>query len=164
MLTIRLATADDGPEVARIYVDSWNLGFGELMPPAVLDDGRVVRWSNTLAEGNWWVAEVEGIIAGLVGIGASRDPADPELGELDTIAVDPPYWRHGVGTALMTKALEQLATTYPEAILWTLANYPRGQNFYAETGWTLTGTTRDDGHQVCYRRVFRSSTPRVHRH
>jgi GNAT superfamily N-acetyltransferase len=77
---------------------------------------------------------------------------DPALGELDTIAVDPPYWRHGVGTALVQKAVDELRSDYDEAILWTLANYPRGQNFYARTGWTLTGVTRDNGHQVSYRR------------
>ncbi|WP_166658583.1 GNAT family N-acetyltransferase [Kribbella sp. VKM Ac-2571] len=155
MVTVRPAGADDGPTVARIYVDSWNEGFGELMPAAVLDGGRIARWSETLAGGNWWVAEVDGTVAGFVGIGASRDPIDPELGELDTIAVDSPYWRQGVGTALMHEALEHLAAQYDEAIVWTLANYPQGQKFYTKTGWTLSGSTRDDGRQVSYRRRFR---------
>jgi hypothetical protein len=93
MLSIRPATADDGPEVARIYVDSWNAGFGDLMPAAVLDDSRIARWPETLARGNWWIAEIDDVIAGFVGIGPSRDPLDPDLGELDTIAVDPPHWR-----------------------------------------------------------------------
>ncbi|WP_166680163.1 GNAT family N-acetyltransferase [Kribbella pratensis] len=145
----------DGSDVARVYVDSWNDGFGELMPAAVLDDGRIARWSETLAGGNWWVAEVDGTVAGFVGIGASRDPIDPELGELDTIAVDSPYRRQGVGTALMHEAVEHLAAHYDEAIVWTLANYPQGQEFYAKTGWTLSGSTRDDGRQVSYRRRFR---------
>jgi hypothetical protein len=39
--------------------------------------------------------------------------------------------------------------------VWTLANYPQGQEFYAKTGWTLSGSTRDDGRQVSYRRRFR---------
>ncbi|HZX04738.1 GNAT family N-acetyltransferase [Kribbella sp.] len=155
MLTIRAAVGGDGPEVARVYVDSWNDGFGELMPVAVLDERRVARWTETVAGGNWWVAEVDGVLAGFVGIGPSRDPVDPALGELDTIAVDRPYWRQGVGTALMTKALEELGKQYDEAILWTLANYPQAQNFYLKTGWTLTTHTRDEGHQVSYRRSFR---------
>jgi GNAT superfamily N-acetyltransferase len=155
MLTVRPARAADGPTVARIYVDSWNDGFGELMPVAVLDDGRIARWSATLADGNWWVAEVDGSIAGFVGIGPSRDPIDPELGELDTIAVDPPYWRRGVGTALMAKALEELAAQYDQAILWTLANYPQGQTFYTRTGWTQSPESRDDGRQIAYRRRFK---------
>lgn len=155
MVMIRLGVGGDGAEVARVYVDSWNAGFGELMPVAVLDEGRVARWSATVADGNWWVAEVDGALAGFVGIGASRDPVDPELGELDTIAVDPPHWRTGVGTALMQRALEGLGARYDEAILWTLANYPQGQTFYAKTGWTLSAASRDNGHQVQYRRSFR---------
>ncbi|WP_272955096.1 GNAT family N-acetyltransferase [Kribbella shirazensis] len=67
----------------------------------------------------------------------------------------PPYWRAGVGTALMQKALEELAATYPAAILRTLADYPQAQNFYVKTGWTLTNQTRDHGHQICYHRRFR---------
>ena len=84
------------------------------MPPIVLDEGRVARWAGELAEGDWWVAEYDGVVAGLVGVCPSRDPLDPPLGELDTIAVDPPYWRTGIGTALMHKALDELAAGYPE--------------------------------------------------
>ncbi|MET9314754.1 GNAT family N-acetyltransferase [Kribbella sp. NPDC003505] len=164
MLTIRSAGDGDAPEIARMYVDAWNAGFGDLMPTAVLDDARVARWSETLADGDWWVAEIDGVMAGFVGIGPSRDPIDPELGELDTITVDVPYWRQGVGTALLHKAVEELGAQYDEAILWTLANYPQAQNFYTKNGWTLTDTTRDNGHQVSYRRTFRSSTPKAHTH
>ncbi|NIK62361.1 hypothetical protein BJY22_008078 [Kribbella shirazensis] len=55
----------------------------------------------------------------------------------------------------MQKALEELAATYPAAILRTLADYPQAQNFYVKTGWTLTNQTRDHGHQICYHRRFR---------
>ncbi|WUJ75111.1 GNAT family N-acetyltransferase [Kribbella soli] len=154
MLTIRSATRADAPRVVQIYVDSWNDGFGDLMPPIEVSDARIARWTETLADGNWWVAELDDTIAGLVGIGPSRDPIDPALGELDTIAVDPAHWRQGVGKSLMHKALQALEATYPEAILWTLANYPQGQTFYESTGWTLDGNTRDNGHQVSYRRRF----------
>ena len=154
MPTIRSATRADAARVVQIYVDSWNAGFGDLMPPIEVSDARIARWSDTLADGNWWVAEVDDTIAGVVGIGPSRDPIDPDLGELDTIAVDPAYWRQGVGKALMQKALQALATTYPEAILWTLANYPQGQHFYESTGWTLHGVSRANGHQLSYRHRF----------
>src|SRR5262245_49657396 len=154
MVSIRPAGVDDAARVTQIYVDSWNAGFGDLMPPAVLDDARIARWAGDLAAGKWWVAERDGIIAGFTGIGPSRDPIDPQLGELDTIAVDPPYWRTGVGTALMDKAIVELAADYPEAILWTLAIYPQGQRFYEATGWHVDGNTRANGTQVSYRRRF----------
>jgi N-acetylglutamate synthase-like GNAT family acetyltransferase len=152
-ISIRHATGEDAARVTQIYVDSWNLGLGELMPQIALDDGRISRWVKDLTTGpaTWCVAEYDGSVAGLVGIGPSRDPVDPRLGELDTIAVDPPYWRSGIGTRLMHVALQALAAGYPEAILWTLANYPRGQRFYESTGWHLDGASRDNGHQVSYR-------------
>ncbi|MEV0291233.1 GNAT family N-acetyltransferase [Kribbella sp. NPDC050820] len=153
-IAIRPALVEDAPRITQIYVDSWNAGFGELMPPAVLDDARIARWAGDLTAGRWWVAEQDGVIAGFTGICPSRDPIDPHLGELDTIAVDPPYWRSGVGTALMNTALEALAAAYPEAILWTLANYPQGQRFYESTGWHPDGQTRADGHQLAYRQTF----------
>ncbi|MEU8225836.1 GNAT family N-acetyltransferase [Kribbella sp. NPDC048915] len=151
MTSIRPADPADAGEIARVYVASWNQGFGELMPPAVLTAERVARWRETVAGGNWWVAEYDGEFAGFVGIGDSRDPVEAGLGELDTIAVDPAYWRHGVGTALLRKALGELAAQYDQAILWTLADYPQGQNFYVKSGWTLTDTTRADGTQLMYR-------------
>ena len=97
------------------------------------------RWKDDLAQPvphRWWVAEHEGSIVGLVGIGPSRDPVDPELGELDSIAVDPPYWRKGIGKALISLALQHLVSDgYREAIVWTVEGYERGIAFYEAMGW-----------------------------
>jgi N-acetylglutamate synthase-like GNAT family acetyltransferase len=157
-MSIRGARVGDAGRVAWVYVESWNLGFGDLMPPLTLDDGWVGRWAADLAGGNtlWWVAEHDGVVAGFVGIGPSRDPVDAGLGELDTIAVDPARWRAGVGTALMQTALAGLAdAAFDEAILWTLAGYERGQRFYRSTGWVADGGQRDNGHQVSFRHSLR---------
>jgi GNAT superfamily N-acetyltransferase len=153
---IRPATVADAVDVARIYVDSWNLGFGELMPCRDVTPELIGHWRQDLAKPaphRWWVAELGGAVVGLAGIGPSRDPIDSELGELDTIAVEPSRWRSGIGRRLMSVALDHLvADGYREAVLWTLARYPRGQQFYAATGWKLDGGTRDHGRQVRYRR------------
>lgn len=151
----------DGLRVAEIYVASWNAGFGELMPTLVLDDERVERWASDLTEGagQWWVATVAGEVVGFCGIGPSRDPVDPSLGELDTIAVEPGYWRRGVGATLMRTALEALAAFgYRKAIVWTLANYPQGRHFYESAGWVRDGGTRDDGHQISLRHDLVATT------
>jgi GNAT superfamily N-acetyltransferase len=144
--------------VARIYIDSWNEGFGALMPARTLTPEVVARWERDLTVSprrHWWVAEVNEVIVGLIGICPSRDPLDPNLGELDTIAVDPAWWRAGVGRALMAVALRALeAAGYREAVLWTLANYAQGQRFYEATGWRVDGGVRDEGRQVCYRYCF----------
>ena len=83
-LTIRPATPTDVDEVTRIYIDSWNAGYGELLSRAdrTVTPGLVERWSHDLARPvphRWWVAERMGSIVGVVGIGPSRDPVDPDL-------------------------------------------------------------------------------------
>ncbi len=163
-MVVREARATDATEVARIYVESWNAGFGDLMGTIGLDDARVRRWENDLTNSRtrWWVAETaEDIhgpsrIVGLVGVGPSRDPVDPQLGELDTIAVDPTCWRGGVGAALMRTALGSLVESgYREAVLWTVTGYARGQAFYEATGWRRDGGIRDDGRQLSFRHSLR---------
>jgi N-acetylglutamate synthase-like GNAT family acetyltransferase len=150
---IRVAGPEDAEEVVRVYVESWNRGFGPRMPRIDADAARVERWRFDLAAPThrWWVAERQGVVVGVVGIGPSRDPVDAGLGELDTIAVGPSAWRTGVGCALMQVALRGLAEgPYREAILWTLVDYPQGEAFYAATGWIPNGRTRDGGSQASY--------------
>jgi N-acetylglutamate synthase-like GNAT family acetyltransferase len=153
-LTVRRALRADAEAVARIYVDSWSAGFGDLMGNRELDSELTGRWRVALGSPpphRWWVAERNRAIVGFAGIGPCRDPVDPHLGELDTIAVDPPCWRTGVGATLMSIAIRALsADGYREAILWTVAGYARGAAFYEATGWTPNGARRDNGRQVSY--------------
>ncbi len=157
-LKVRSADGEDALDITHVYVDSWNLGLSELMPQRSVTAELVQRWRRDLIKPvphRWWVAELEGSVVGFVGIGPGRDPVDPELGELDTIAVDPTCWCTGVGKALMTVALRYLsADGYREAVLWTLADYERGQRFYEAMGWRPDGGARAEGHQVRYRRVL----------
>lgn len=156
--TIRLAVSDDADTAARIYIDSWNEGFGELMSQAnrTVTADRVERWRHDLAQQvphRWWVAEHFGSLIGLAGIGPSRDPVDPQLGELYTIAIDPPYWRQGIGKSLISLALKHLVSDgYREAILWAVEGYERGIAFYEAMGWNRDGGVRDNGRQIRFRR------------
>jgi ribosomal protein S18 acetylase RimI-like enzyme len=156
---IRSAEVQDAPVVAAIYVESWNRGFSGLMPSRSLTEELITRWERALAKpraSRWWVAQVEGEVVGFVGIGLSRDPTTPRLGELDTIAVRPTRWRQGVGRALMAVAVNHLvADGYDEAILWTLSNYEPGDAFYRSTGWLPDSAERDEGRQIRYRRSLR---------
>jgi N-acetylglutamate synthase-like GNAT family acetyltransferase len=126
------------------------------MPQRRVTAELVGRWRQDLIKPvpqRWWVAELKGSIVGFVGIGPSRDPLDPTLGELDTIAVDPSYWRTGIGRILMSVALQHLtADDYHEAVLWTLAGYKRGQNFYEAMGRSLDGGARGLGRRYPLKR------------
>jgi GNAT superfamily N-acetyltransferase len=97
------------------------------------------------------VAEVDRTAVGFAGIGASRDPADPALGELDTIAVAPTHWRMGVGRALIRVAMRHLrADAYEAAILWTVRGLTGTEQFYRQMGWRSERVTRDGGRQGRY--------------
>lgn len=151
---IRPAVQDDAAIITQIYVRAWNNGFGSRMPQIEASPARIERWQHDLSNATptrWWVAEVQGEAVGFVGLGPSRDPVDPALGELDTIAVSPNTWRTGVGKALMRVALDRLRSDgYRSALLWTLSRYPQGESFYRANGWRLNGATRDGGNQVRY--------------
>jgi GNAT superfamily N-acetyltransferase len=152
-VTVRAAVAADAAAVARIDVEAGNAGFGDVLGARVLDDDRIARWARDLTTGpqRWWIAERAGRTIGFAGVGPSRDPVEPRLGELDTIAVDPICWRTGAGRALMTVALRHLADHFTGAILWTVAGVDRSLRFYAATGWAPTGATRDGGRQIAFR-------------
>lgn len=154
MVGLRTAVGDDAETVARIYIESWNDGFGHLLGVRRLDADVIERWRRALTvdDGNWTVAELDGIVVGIVGVGPSRDPIDPALGELDTIAVDPAHWRIGVGRRLMDHALGVLRVSWSQAILWTPENHERGHAFYRATGWIALGRSRRDGTEVAFGR------------
>ena len=153
-ISIRPATPDQADVIASIYVTSWNEGFGARMPHIKADPARVERWRSDLGPATptrWWIAARSATILGFVGIGPCRDPVQPGLGELDTIAVSPYAWHAGVGKALMATALEGLRRDgYESAALWTLNRYPLGERFYIATGWHLNGDTRNNTNQVRY--------------
>ena len=160
MIALRPAVTTDAHIVARIYIESWNQGFGHLLGMGELTPERVARWEHDLSDDgvDWTIAEADGVVVGFVGVGPSRDPVDPMLGELDTIAVDPAHWRVGIGRALMNHALAVLRSSWCTAILWTPARYERGHAFYRATGWELLHRTRADGQHVAFGRDL--SVPR----
>jgi GNAT superfamily N-acetyltransferase len=156
-ISLRPATPADAEEVAGVYVTSWNQAFADVAPLRVLDRDQVLRWGQDLAAGGtlWWLAEDEVGVVGFAGTGPSRDPVDPELGELDTIAVQPRAWRHGVGRALMDAAVNDLVGAgYDQAVLWTFARGAQARRFYEATGWRASGETRDSGSQMAFRRLL----------
>ena len=156
VVVLRRATPEDAPVIARIYIESWNKGFGHLMGLRKLSQDVVDRWALDLRSGaaEWIVAERDDAIVGFVGVCPSRDPADPELGEVNTIAVDPTTWESGVGRTLMDEAVRVLRERFKAAVVWTPADYERGHGFYRATGWAPLGSSRAGGQEVAFGRSF----------
>ena len=154
MATVRSACESDADDIARIYIDSWNHGFGHLTRYRSMTPERVERWRRDLRDPTvtWTVAEIDGVMVGFAGVGPCRDPIDETVGELETIAVDPSAWRRGIGRLLMEDALDRLRSTYSSAVLWTVADYERGHAFYRALGWVPLGWRRADGAEVAFGR------------
>jgi hypothetical protein len=82
---IRHVRREDVQEIVRIYIHSWNAGFGELMPTREITAEVVTQWTDDLTRPfphRWWVAEVNDRDVGFAGICPDRERIDPSLGEL----------------------------------------------------------------------------------
>ena len=134
-MLIRPAAPGDAEATARIHVDSWGAAY-TLEGPSFeqrLDQHRRFPPS--------FVAEVDGRIAGFVGVGASRD--DDADGELYVIYVDPTRWGAGVGRELIRAGEQRMRELgYRHVVLWVLDENPRARCFYEAAGWQLDGERR----------------------
>lgn len=134
-MLIRPATPEDAEATARIHVSSWAAAY-TLGGPSYEQRLDLHRRSPPS-----FVAEVDGRIAGFVGVGASRDPdAD---GELYVIYVDPAHWRTGIGRELIRAGEARMRELgYHRVVLWVLDENPRARRFYEAAGWQVDGFRR----------------------
>jgi len=143
---IRLARGDDAPAVERIRIGAWRVAYRDVLPAADLDAMPIDpgRWRARFESppDGWatFVAERDSTVIGFAAVGPSRD--EQGVGELYAIYVEPSAWSTGAGRALIVKAEEQLADTYPIATLWVLTANPRARRFYELAGWYPDGSVK----------------------
>jgi GNAT superfamily N-acetyltransferase len=146
---IRDSTAADADALAELWTAAARAGFQALLPPghplpsfdplrllAVLDDEGVT----TL------VADRDDELLGQTTFGTSRDSDAPATaGEVRSLFVRPPVWGGGVGSALLTRALEGLtAMGFAEATLWSFDANERANSFYERHGFERDGSEQRD--------------------
>jgi len=86
-----------------------------------------------ITAGRTVVAESAGQLLGFAVV-LAREDGDAEL---DGLFVEPTYWRHGLGRALVEQA-ERIATSDGAANLWVTAN-TRALGFYDSCGFVTVG-------------------------
>jgi GNAT superfamily N-acetyltransferase len=171
---VRQPEPGDASAVARAHIRAWKVGYRDLLPSEFLaglnEAAGAARWEQRLSEtttGNgepgveflvaeWRVnADQPFDLAGIATIGPVR-PSPRETfsstgtggtadGELWMINVRPDAWSCGVGTALLTSAVDRLVERGSTSlVLWVLRDNERARRFYEANGWVADGVTKTD--------------------
>jgi GNAT superfamily N-acetyltransferase len=152
-MLLRPAEPADAMDVARVHVRAWQVAYRKLLPDEYLDglkpEERAQRYTFGGTDPREPMTTVavddRGTIRGFATTCAARDADVPGHGELAAIHVDPDWWGHGVGQALLASARAHLLDSgFRRAILWVLVGNVRAERFYAQDGWKPDGSQRTD--------------------
>jgi len=156
-MLVRPAGSSDAREIARIHIQTWRTAYAGILPDGFLAgmdlDARIAMWlqiiEGRIAPTQTFVAVDEDGTAGFVSVGAYRPDegtaAEPGVGEIYAIYVDPDRWANGVGHALMETATGHLMVHgFREIRLWVYEANPRARTFYERCGFALDGEFTTD--------------------
>lgn len=149
-MRIRSAVASDAPAIARVHVRAWRESYRGLVPDATLDAldeaERRARWEDLFSRGTMtFVAEAGDDVVGFASVGAAREWAGPESGELYALYVLERAKRRGVGSALLAAGARRLlAEGHASMMLWVLARNASARAFYEASGGRVAGARVDD--------------------
>jgi GNAT superfamily N-acetyltransferase len=146
---VRRAVPEDAGSIAAVHVRTWQVAYRGLIPDEVLDGLSVPQrertWRQSLTGEEHpavYVAVEDTTVLGFCAVAApSRDDdADAGVAEIGAIYVDPDVWRRGVGRALMSAALSDLATDgWRWVTLWVFAENWQARDFYAQFSFEPDG-------------------------
>ena len=144
-MIVRRATPEDAPEIAKVHVRSWQLGYHGILPEAYLGalsvEKREAMWRQTVEKAvtEVWVAVEDDALLGFVSVANSRDSdTDSATGEVWAFYVQPQFWRRGAGRALWTEAEAYFKSAgYTEVTLWVLRDNERALSFYLHLGFMI---------------------------
>jgi GNAT superfamily N-acetyltransferase len=146
---LRPATPQDSEQIVDLQIAAWRSAFLPLLP----EDFEMPPRAQFLVMGQRAfeepgvgriVATAGGHVVGLVTHGPSRDEGAPSgVGEVRALFVHPDTWRAGIGTALVTSALDRLAEEgFAEVTLWSFRANEHANAFYERQGFVRDGTSQ----------------------
>jgi ribosomal protein S18 acetylase RimI-like enzyme len=149
---IRRARPEDADAIAAVHVRAWKTAFCGLLPQDYLDalrpEDRLGQWQEALSSSPWpvvLVGEEDGRVTGFVAVAPSGDAgAGDDVGEVQTVYLDPGAWGSGRGAMLLEAGLGELERTgFARATLWVLHSNERARRFYERHGWTADGAVKE---------------------
>jgi GNAT superfamily N-acetyltransferase len=153
-VTIRAGERSDADAITDVQVASWRAGYAHVFPDSILyaDDFDATRrafWRGwrfapghriavaTVPDGD----DGERVV-GFSSYGPERERARGYTGrgEVWAFYLHPDVWGSGVAPALIEHVEQRLlAEGFDAAVLWVLADNPRGRRFYERHGWAASG-------------------------
>lgn len=171
-VSVRSATPDDAPAIARVHWDSWLATYRDVFPSQSFDDFPLAErerlWQREAGLNadpsrrcRLLVAVRADAVAGFAHVGPYRVqphdlPDSGEDGELRAIYLAPALQRCGIGSALWAAARQTLREAGFGALrLWCIAGNP-AEAFYVAVGAQPIGSASFDAHgrtlrETCFR-------------
>ena len=143
----RLRSTDDRLAVSQIYEESWKYAYRGIIPQSYLDSIPQGKWASHLEQSGMHslVAVEDSIYLGTASCCASRFPDMDGCGEIVSLYLRPEYMGKGYGKALLTAALDELASIgYHSVFLWVLEENARARQFYENHGFVYSGEFLQD--------------------
>jgi GNAT superfamily N-acetyltransferase len=156
-VSVRPARADDVAEIARIQLVTWQVGYAQVVPAAVLDavtdDTARAAWraaieSPPTARHHVLVALEQEWTVGFAAVtpGADLEPFDPEpaaTASLGPLLVEPRWGRRGHGSRLLAAAVDTArADGATRMITWIPERDTASREFLIGAGWAPDGLAR----------------------
>lgn len=147
-ITIRPATLQDVPGIARVHVDSWRTTYAGIVPDDFL---AALSYEDAEARWNRWLGDAErrmivmvaaqgDRVIGFASGGKERDGSTEFTGELYAIYLFREAQGHGTGRRMFEAIAAGLREQGHESLLiWVLARNP-SREFYRRIGGELVAT------------------------
>jgi GNAT superfamily N-acetyltransferase len=147
-IELRNATSDDLDGIVRVFLACWRGSYRGVLPDLAIEamtDARArALWQRVLGSGVGEVLIAERTsTAGTELLGITRFAASGERADVHSLYVSPDAQGLGVGSRLLTAAVERLAWLGAiDATLWVFANNAPSIAFYRKQGWLPDGGER----------------------
>lgn len=144
--TLRCATAEDAPAIARVRIDCWRTAYRGIVPDAYLDGMDIAEstdmWSRVLTAGpntaSVFVADDGGDVVGFAAGNMLKEPRFELDAELSAVYVRRDHQRAGIGRRLVESvARAQRAHGATGMIVWVIAGNKAARAFCESLGATL---------------------------
>lgn len=145
---LRLATVQDAPALAEVFVAAWLSGYEGIVPQPVLDaldPVDIADWLGTLVATNgpstWAVKSSQGAVLAFSRHG--EDPWDSRRGHIYSLYVSPSAAGQGLAKVLLDHDLRLLAQRGLSTVtLWVFEQNRAARNLYASFGFHPDGARR----------------------